>query len=367
MTTIVPDHDQMRVFAKKVALILLLILLWSIRQIVLLLLISGVLAAGIAPAVARLRVLVRLYFHKRIRRSTAVLLVYLPLLVCATLALFFGLPFLFEQSRKLLEDLPRLLDQRVFTPLEHYMPVDHFRAMVRRPVGGGDAKPVVTWVRGAATVIGSAVAALFIIFYMLIDSERLKNLVLLAFPSRDRAAKKVLIRRMGRRMSAWLSAQLILAGVIAGATFIALLALRIPYALPLALLAGIGEMIPVVGPILGAIPALAVAILESPWQFWGMFVAAILIQQFENLFLVPRLMGNQLHVSPLGIFVALLIGTSLLGVIGAVLAAPMAAVAQLIFDEVYVGRRERRQDASRPGAIATTEAIEEEERHKEGK
>lgn len=96
-----------------------------------------------------------------------------------------------------------------------------------------------------------------------------------------------------------------------------------------------------------------------------MLVAAVLIQQFENLLLVPRLMGDKLRVSPLAIFVAFMIGASLLGIIGAVLAAPMAAVVQLIFEEVYVGRRERRQDTSRAGALVTSEVAEEEERQEE--
>lgn len=228
-----------------------------------------------------------------------------------------------------------------------------------------EGQPVVTYVKGAATFLASSIAVLFVIFYMLIDAERLRNLFLLGFPSEERSAKKALVVRMGRRMSAWLSAQIILAGVIAGVTFIVLLALRIPYALPLALLAGVGEMIPVVGPIVGAIPALAVALFQSPWQFWSMLVAAVLIQQFENLLLVPRLMGDKLRVSPLAIFVAFMIGASLLGIIGAVLAAPMAAVVQLIFEEVYVGRRERRQDTSRAGALVTSEVAEEEERQEE--
>ena len=359
------ENHQLSLFLKKVAIVLLLVLFWHIRNVLVLLVISGVLAAGIAPAVARVRVLFRLYFHRRIARSTAVLLVYLPFFICTTLVLFFGLPMLLDQSRKLFTELPRLLDERIFIPLEKRMPVGDFRAMIRPPAAPGGGQPVVTYVMGAATVIGSTIAALFVIFYMLIDAERLKNLFLLAFPSKDRAAKKVLVRRMGRRMSAWLSAQLFLAGIIAATTFVVLLALRIPYALPLALLAGIGEMIPVVGPIIGALPALAVALFQSPWQFWALLVAVILIQQIENYVLVPRLMGDKLHVSPLGIFVAFLIGASLLGIIGAILAAPLAAATQLIIDEVYVGRRERRQDANRPGAIATTDTIEEEERQKE--
>jgi predicted PurR-regulated permease PerM len=355
------DADQVRVFAKKLALVLLLVFLWFIRDIAVLLLISGVLAAGIAPVVHRTRALMRLWLGKRIARSTAVLLVYLPFFILAAVILFLGLPYLFEESRKLMIELPRLLNERIFIPLEKYIPMDGFRAMLPGGEPAPGAEPVITYVKGAATVVGSSIAVLFIVFYMLIDAERLKNLILLAFPSSDRSSRKALLRRMGRRMSAWLSAQLILAGVIGLATFIALTALRIPYAVPLALIAAIGEMIPVVGPIVGAVPALAVAMLQSPWQFWTMLVVAVLIQQIENLVLVPRLMGDKLHVSPLAIFIAFMIGASLLGIIGAILAAPMAAVIQLVFEEVYVARRERRQDTSRAGALVTSETRENEE------
>ena len=356
------DADQIRVFAKKVAIVLLLVFLWFIRDIAVLLIISGVLAAGIAPVVERTRALIRLWFRRRIARSSAVLLVYLPFFILAALTIFFGLPYLFEESRKLMVELPRLLDERIFIPLEKYIPMDGIRAMLPggKPAPGG-SEPVITYVTAAATFVGSAIAVLFIVFYMLIDAERIKNLILLAFPSRDRSSRKAILRRAGRRMSAWLSAQLILAGVIGAATLIALTALRIPYAVPLALIAAVGEMIPVVGPIVGAIPALAVALLQSPWQFWTMLAVAVVIQQIENLVLVPRLMGDKLHVSPLGIFLAFMIGASLLGIIGAVLAAPMAAVVQVVFEELYVTPRERRQDTSRAGALVTSETRENEE------
>ncbi|HYI11271.1 MAG TPA: AI-2E family transporter [Thermoanaerobaculia bacterium] len=359
------DHDQMRIFAKKVALLLALLLAWHIRGIVVLLLVAGVLAAGIAPAVARVQVLVRRYLHRRVRRSTAVLLIYLPFFLVAAALLLFGLPFLLDQSKGLAADLPRLLDERIFTPLQAYIPIGDFRELLRKTATGSEGEPILKYVRGAATVVASGVAVLFVIFYMLIDAERLKNLFLLAYPSEQRAGKKTLVRRMARRMSAWLSAQLILAGVIGGLTFAVLVALRVPYALPLALLAAIGEMIPVIGPIVGAVPALVVALFQSPWQFWSVLIAAIVIQQFENLVLVPRLMANKLHVSPLGIFVGFMIGASLLGIIGAVLAAPIAAIVQVIFEEMYVARRERRQDTARAGALVTSEVLEEEERQKE--
>lgn len=355
------DADQIRVFAKKVTIILMLVFLWFIRDIAVLLIVSGVLAAGIAPVVDRTRALIRLWFRRRIARSSAVLLVYLPFFILAALLIFFGLPYLWEESRKLMTELPRLLDERIFIPLEKYIPMDGIRAMLPGGKPAPGAEPVITYVTAAAAFIGSSIAVLFIVFYMLIDAERIKNLILLAFPSADRSSRKAILRRAGRRMSAWLSAQLILAGVIGAATFIALTALRIPYAVPLALIAAVGEMIPVVGPIVGAVPALAVALLQSPWQFWTMLVVAVVIQQVENLVLVPRLMGDKLHVSPLGIFLAFMIGASLLGIIGAVLAAPMAAVVHVVFEELYVTPRERRQDTSRAGALVTSETRDGEE------
>lgn len=156
---------------------------------------------------------------------------------------------------------------------------------------------------------------------------------------------------MSRRMSSWLSGQLLLALIVGSATFVGLVALRIPYALPLALVAAIGETIPIVGPILGAIPALIIAIFLSPWQFWAVLVLATLIQQLENYLLVPRIMGQRVSISPLAVFVAFLIGGTLLGVIGALLAIPTAALIQVAFQEAFLERRERRQKVGRPGSL----------------
>ena len=107
---------------------------------------------------------------------------------------------------------------------------------------------------------------------MLVDADRLRNLFLLLYPAEKRADKRRMLARMGRRMSSWLSAQMILSAIIGVATFITLLCLRIPYALPLAIVATIGEMVPVIGPIIGALPSLAIAILHSRWQFWSVLI-----------------------------------------------------------------------------------------------
>ena len=102
----------------------------------------------------------------------------------------------------------------------------------------------------------------------------------------------------------------------------------------LALISGIGELIPVVGPVLSAIPAIAVASTVSINKVLFVIVFFIVQQQFENHVLVPKVMQRQVGVSPVTVIVALLIGGKLLGIIGAILAVPSAAILQVLFSEV---------------------------------
>jgi len=176
-------------------------------------------------------------------------------------------------------------------------------------------------------------------------------MILLIYPPEVRAARRAMMTRMSRRMSAWLSAQLTLAVIIGVATFVGLVALRVPYALPLAIFATFGEMVPVIGPIIGTAPALAIAILQSRWQFWSVLAMVLILQKMENLFIAPRIMSRKVQISPLAVFIAFMIGGSLLGIVGAILAVPVAAILQVAFDEAFVSRRERRQDGERPGTL----------------
>ena len=207
------------------------------------------------------------------------------------------------------------------------------------------------YVRGAATVIGSFVAVLFMVVYMLIDAHRLRNTFLLLYPENVRGDRRDTMNRMARRMSSWLSGQLILSGIMGIVMFAAMLLLRVPYALPLALFATLGEMMPVIGPIVGFMPALAIAILHSRWQFWSVLIIAIVMQKVENLAIAPRVMSRKVSISPLTAFIAFLIGASLLGIVGALMAIPVAAILQVAFEEAFVVRRERRHDVFRAGTL----------------
>jgi predicted PurR-regulated permease PerM len=348
------SQRELQLFGRKVlivaATLIALVLLWAVRDVLILIAIAAVLAAGIAPAVQRVRILGRHWLHRHISRGTAVLVVYFPFLFLMVVLLLVMVPRLIDDTRALSAQLPALLEHNVMKPLERFVPMRVLREALR----GGVVLPpasVFPYVRSAAMAIASFVAILFMVVYMLIDAHRLRNIILLLYPPEARAQRRRTLTRLARRMSSWLAGQLILSAMMGVAIFVLLLALRLPYALPLALFAALGELVPVIGPILGTMPALAVAILHSRWQFWSVLAAAIVLQKLENFIVAPRVMSRKVSISPLSAFIAFMIGAALLGIVGAIIAIPAAAAIQVTFEETFVEWRERRHDPGRAGTL----------------
>jgi predicted PurR-regulated permease PerM len=321
---------ELEIFAEKVAVVvaafLALLLLWRARDVLILIFIAAVVAAGIAPAVQRVRIVCRFWMHRAVPRGVAVGIVYLPFVLLVLLIAIVLIPRLVDETRALGAQLPRLIEMNILTPLGRYMPVGPLRRFL---FDGGMTLPrasVFLYVRNTATVIASFVAVLFMIAYMLVDGVRLRNLILLFYAAKDRADRRRMLNRMSSRMSSWLSGQLVISGITGVATFIAFLFLRIPFALPLAILAAIGQFVPVIGPIVGTSPALAIALLHSRWQFWSVLALALVLSKVLSFVIAPRVMASKLNMSPLAAFIAFMIGGSLLGIVGAIMAIPMAAI-----------------------------------------
>jgi len=347
-------RGELETFARKVLIVVAVLcmaaLLWAARDVLLLVCIAAALAAGISPAVRRVRIWWRYRFRRKLSRGAGVMIVYLPFLIGVLLLGILVVPRFIADSRELGRHLPELIDKNILTTLERWVPMGEVRAQLKNGIELPRSR-VFAYMRNAAAAVASLFAVLFMVAYMLIDAERLRNLFLLIYPPEVRGKRRSALMRIAKRMSSWLSGQLLLSLIIGLTTFAGLVALRIPYALPLAIIAAIGELIPVFGPTIGAIPVLAIALLHSPWQFWSYLVFAVLLQKVENWFIVPRVMSRKVSISPLAIFIAFMIGASLLGVVGAIMAIPAAAIIQVAFDEVFVSRRERRQDLDRPGTL----------------
>jgi Predicted permease len=137
-------------------------------------------------------------------------------------------------------------------------------------------------------------------------------------------------------LSAYLRGQLLLCLFVGGMATLALLIIGVPFALVLGVVAGILEALPFVGPILGAIPAVLVALLSNPMSALWVAVAFLAIQQVENLLLVPRIAGKSVKLHPAMVMVVLVVGNELAGLVGMLLAVPITAVLRDLFKYLYL-------------------------------
>jgi len=176
----------------------------------------------------------------------------------------------------------------------------------------------------------------FWLFYILHDESQVKTGVLQAFPQQLRADVRCLGRLIDDVMSAYIRGQLLLCLFVGGLATIAMFIIGVPFALVLGLIAGIFEALPYVGPILGAIPAVFVALLADPVSAIWVAVAFFAIQQFENLVLVPRISGQSVKLHPALVMVVLVIGNDLAGLLGMLVAVPVTAAFRDVFKYLYL-------------------------------
>jgi predicted PurR-regulated permease PerM len=322
---------------------LAVVVLWAaylVRDVLLLIYISGLMAIGFSPTVRLIeRQKVLPIGTKRFPRWMAILVLYLMIIGALVGIGFLIVPPLVAQARQLWTELPSMFD-RGLQFLISYGLLDAdvtWRDAVRQaPVGGGT--DAVGTVFGAVVgVVGGVFGFLTILiltFYLLVDADRLRQSMLQLFPKHRRASAAAASRDITLKVSAWLGGQLLLGAIIGVTSAIGLWLMGVPFFYVLALIAGIGEMIPVVGPILAAIPAVAVAATVSFNKALIVIVFFVVQQQFENHVLVPKIMERQVGVSAVTVIIALLFGGSLLGILGALLAVPTAAIVQVIFMEV---------------------------------
>lgn len=191
-------------------------------------------------------------------------------------------------------------------------------------------------------------ATFILAFHWVIEGDRLKGAAMLLIPYPSRQPARDLVQQVERRIREYTVGQGILCLVVGLMAFLAYLIIGLPNAFALAVFAGLLEAIPLIGPTLGAVPAFIFAFLISPWHALGVVVAAGLIQQLENLFLVPQVMDRQVGVHPLVTLMAVFAFSTLFGVAGAILAIPLVAVAGLILNAIFERQREL---ASRVGGM----------------
>jgi predicted PurR-regulated permease PerM len=311
---------------------------YLVRSALLLVYISALVAIGLAPLATFLERGTPVA-GRFLPRWAAILVIYL---VCLSALIGLGIlviPPLVAQARELWAAIPDMLQQGQRWLIDRGLLSNQIslrEAVEQSPVGGSDA--VGTVINAVWTFLGGVfgiVTILILAFYLALDSTNLVRSFVRLFPRPERPRVEDACLRISGKISAWLGGQLLLAAIIGATAAIGLYLIGVPYFYVLALIAGIGEMIPIVGPVLAAIPAIAVAFTVSPGQALVVAVFFFVQQQFENHVLVPKVMERQVGVSAAGVIVALLVGGTLLGVVGAILAVPTVAILQVVFGELF--------------------------------
>ena len=193
------------------------------------------------------------------------------------------------------------------------------------------------YIGSASQAFLTAVAILLIAFYWTLDGPRYVRSLVLLLPKDSRESTQELMGAIETKVSAYIAGQGVLMLAVGGMALAAYWAIGLPYVLVLALVAGLMEAVPLVGPLLGAVPAGLVALSLGPDKLVWVIVVTLIIQQLENSLLVPRVMRKAVGVNPFVSLLAIFAFSSLLGVPGALMAIPTAAIIQLLLDR-YVFR-----------------------------
>lgn len=292
--------------------------LFLIRDVILLLLISFILMSAFAPLVDRL-------VKWRVPRPAAIGLIFILFIGGVAGLVTVGLTPLINETSNLIRGLTESLS--VFLQVNL---VD--QSVIQNELSKFSGQ-IIDLTLNLFDFILRFVTVLVITFYLLLDREHIEERVAALFVNHKGRAEK-LIKDIESKLGSWLRGQMILSIVIAVSVYIGLTIIGLDYALPLAIIAGLLEIIPIIGPIIAAAPAVLIAFTTSVPLAVIVGIMYAVIQQLESNIIVPQLMKRAVGLNPLLIIIAITVGGRLLGVGGALLAVPIAVVIQVVAQEI---------------------------------
>lgn len=312
-------------------------ILYTLRDMVLVLLTAVVIASAIEPST--------LWMVKRkIPRVLSVLFIYVVLSLLIFGILYVLVPTLIDEISALLTTLPQYLE---------------------RPISGGQIvsgitenfslREIITNAQGAlsslsgnfiqtlSVIFGGILSFILIIvfsFYLAVQERGIEKFLEIITPVKHSKYIIGLWKRSQEKIALWFQGQLLLGMIVGILVYLGLVILGVKSALLLAFLAAIFELIPLFGAILAAIPAVTIGFIDSITLGFMVMGLYIIIQQFENHLIYPLVVQKVVGVSPIIVIIALIIGAKLGGFLGLVLAVPMSAVFMEFIDDIQKGKRE---------------------------
>jgi predicted PurR-regulated permease PerM len=305
--------------------------------------VSLLLVATFNPIVQRL--------ETRFNRAKAitVLTVGVLLLVAAVAILMF--PPLVRQAHSLRTDLPRYAGiieaaaRRAGVPLQFKGAAADWTQRIAA-LGPQLASLFTNVLSGAAGAVTVAVLTVF----LLLDGPRIEVELMRLLPHAERRPVRRMLDELATEVGAYTRAQLVTSALAGLFAFLLLWSLRVPEPLALAFVMAVANAIPMIGPLLGTVPAVLMALTRSGPTALAVGVGYLLYFQFENTFLIPRMYSKSMKLSASAVVIAITMGATLMGILGAILALPVAAAVPVVLRFVS-GRRTREAEAT-AGATA---------------
>lgn len=305
-------------------------LLFQIRYLLVILFVGTIMMSALNPLVTRLEKL-------KLPRAVAAILIYLVIFGFFIAILAAIIPPLINQTSILISHLPDYFRYFNLPPIDGDFLNNQINQLLA-PVGSFSLGVIRTTL-GILSNFIVIFTLIFISFYLLLERKHLDEYLLKLFGEQGAKRVALVIDKIEKRLGEWVRAQITLMLIVGVMCYIGLVILGIDFALPLAILAGILEIVPNVGPILSAIPAILIGLGVSPVM--GLAVAALyfLVQQIENQIIVPQVMRREAGVNPLITILALIAGFRIGGAGGAVLSIPFVILVEILVAEFLASKK----------------------------
>lgn len=350
-----PKEMMFRINSGTVAKIIVIgILFWLafyLRDIVFVIIASTIIASSIEP-------IIKWFIERRIPRVFAVILIYVSVALIFAATFYFLIIPLFTELQDFVGTLPKYLGT------QSQIPIQKSNVLSTSPFGtifnNLPISEILSWVNvvisslsqgaftAASTILGGFLSFVLIVvlsFYLSVQQDGIANLLKTLSPARHRKYIVNLWNRSEQKIGLWLQGQLLLGVIVAILVYLGLELLGIKHALLLGFLAGVFELIPLFGPILSAIPGIAIAFLggglTSAILVAGLY---IIIQQFESQLIYPLVVKKVVGVPPIVSILALVVGAKLAGFLGLLLSVPIAAILMEFFNDLERNRVAEEQE-----------------------
>lgn len=316
--------------------VLVLFFLYMIKEVLAILFVSLIFASAVDPWVDKME-------RFKIPRWLGILLIYIVFFAIIFLAVYALIPPLVEQFSQLAGNFPQYFEKIGATyegvkaySLEHGI-LDNLNQGISALKDNltGAVQSVLSSVFAVFGGIISFFVILVMTFYMTVEESAMKRSLSFILPDKYQPFTLQLINKVQQKIGDWLKGQLILSLIIGLMSYVGLLILGVNYALILAFVAAIGEFIPYVGPFVSAVPAVLLAFTQSPLKALMVLVLYVIIQQLENNLLVPKVMQRAVGLNPIISIIALLVGAKVGGLLGMILAIPVATAITVIMKEFW--------------------------------